>query len=291
MVNIAKQRLIRRRVEVLRHELDQRLQTRALTSYSTLTEYASAELRAGRGGLALIEVPLRSLEELGTFIASETHDWPGRVWDQVRADLKPQHSAETSRAILNGLLDEFAWPAGAQPFTLNHLDKTRITTALTRHAERLGQRDSDGWNSLIRRADQLLGLAEVSIRNTAVAAREKAAIAIEEFLQNGAEERSMAAAMNANAEAAPSGSKVLDKHARSSSKGGKNRAEKSPKNAAKILVRQRFDARKPKLWHHGDLAAFAKDMLVDFPVLTSTKVVEGWVRQWRNDDLKSQSSA
>lgn len=152
------------------------------TAYAKMNEDILANISSGALGRAFTSVPLAAYGEITTAAITVTKEWPGIVWEITASLLDKAHVALNDDQEINTIINEFSWAIGQNPFTLDYIDPVPFKGCVHREASRYGVNFDNMSDSFNRQMDCAAGLAKCSILNTAMNAREKTGIAIDEFL-------------------------------------------------------------------------------------------------------------
>jgi len=181
-MNNAVKKLIIRKLRHKKREQERLWLSVTRKAYTKMNENILANISCGKVGRAFISVPLDAYREITGSAITVTKEWPGIVWEIIASLLDKAHVVPSDSQEVHAIIDEFAWAAGQNPFTIDYIDPERLSEIVNREARRYGVDISDIKDSFNRQLTLAATTAKCEMLNTARQAREGIGIAIEEFL-------------------------------------------------------------------------------------------------------------
>ena len=182
--------LLERKIKARRQEFDRTLSSRQTDIHERLTQRIQEYLpdsaqRPGRVGIFRT-----TYQEIVALAAELTDKWPEMVWQVLLESIESiEANAEVARQ-LQALLDQSTWKEASSAFTLTLIDPKRIQSAMDRTLHRYGLEGCKSEAHFQHQRDLATASAEVTIRDVARNSKERVALAIEDFLRKGPDQKS-----------------------------------------------------------------------------------------------------
>jgi hypothetical protein len=170
--------LLYRKIRMLRHEHELRLQSELLAITAKRMEALKANI-GSKGVYGFIQPSIDSHKNIVRSVSAATKSWPGIVWETIQSILEKARITTFDSQELNAIVDEFAWATGEDPFTLKHVNTESYAAAVFRDVSRSCGIPDDAKSSFLSQLSIASG--HVDIVNNARWIRQKIKVAIDEY--------------------------------------------------------------------------------------------------------------